>query len=358
MPKRVLVVDDDPAQRRILEESIKRFGYSVTAADSGDKALLALKSDAAGDICLVLLDLVMPGTDGMAVLSAMRSLPKKPPAIVQTANGSIDAAISAMRAGAVDFVVKPVSPERLEVSIKNALKIEALAGELSRMKASAKGELGFDDLIAGSEAMTRVIELGRRAANSTIPVLIEGESGVGKELIARAIQGESARKAKPFVTVNCGAIPENLVESILFGHEKGAFTGASEKRAGKFVEADGGTLFLDEIGELPLDAQVKLLRALQDGEIDPVGGKQKVKVDIRLISATNQNLINLVQDGRFREDLYYRLNVFPIWVPPMRERLDDVPELVNHFVSRFAAEEGKRISGIEPDAIAMLMRYS
>jgi DNA-binding NtrC family response regulator len=219
MPKRVLVVDDDPAQRRILEETIKRFGYSVATAETGDKALAALKADAAGDICLVLLDLVMPDTDGMAVLAAMRTLPRKPPAIVQTAHGSIDAAIAAMRAGAVDFVVKPVSPERLEVSIKNALKIEALADELIRIKASTRGELGFADLIAGSEAMTRVIALGKRAANSTIPVLIEGESGVGKELIARAIQGESARKSKPFVTVNCGAIPENLVESILFGHE-------------------------------------------------------------------------------------------------------------------------------------------
>src|SRR6185503_16062362 len=208
MPKRVLVVDDDPAQRRILEETIKRFGYSVATADSGDKALAALKADTTGEICLVLLDLVMPGTDGLAVLSAMRSLPRKPPAIVQTAHGSIDAAITAMRAGAVDFVVKPVSPERLEVSIKNALKIEALADELSRMKASAKGELDFDDLIAGSETMTRVIELGRRAANSNIPVLFEGESGVRKELIPRAIQGESARKNMPFVTVNCGAIPE------------------------------------------------------------------------------------------------------------------------------------------------------
>ena len=230
MPKRVLVVDDDPAQRRILEETIKRFGYTVASAESGEKALQVLKADAAGDICLILLDLVMPGTDGMAVLAAMRSLPRRPPAIVQTANGSIDAAIAAMRAGAVDFVVKPVSPERLEVSIKNALKIEALEGELTRMKATAKGELGFADLIAGSEAMTRVVELGHRAANSSIPVLIEGESGVGKELIARAIQGESARTGKPFVTVNCGAIPANLVESILFGHEKGSFTGASEKR--------------------------------------------------------------------------------------------------------------------------------
>lgn len=358
MPKRVLVVDDDPTQRRILEETIKRFGYNVETVDGGDAALAALKADSSGEICLMLLDLIMPDTDGLAVLSAMRSLPRKPPAIVQTANGSIDAAIGAMRAGAVDFVVKPVSPERLEVSIKNALKIEALAGEITRMKATANGDLGFADLIAGSEAMHRVIDLGKRAANSTIPVLIEGESGVGKELIARAIQGESARKSKPFITVNCGAIPENLVESILFGHEKGSFTGANEKRTGKFVEADGGTLFLDEIGELPLDAQVKLLRALQDGEIDPVGAKRSVKVDIRLISATNQNLIKLVQEGRFREDLYYRLNVFPVWVPPLRDRLEDVPELIGNFTARFAAEEGKHIDGLDADTIAMLQRYS
>ncbi len=346
MPKRVLVVDDDPVQRRILEETIKRFGYHVATAESGDRALAALKADEAGDICLVLLDLGDAGHRRHGRASAPCGPCRAsllPSCRRQTA--AIDAAIAAMRAGAVDFVVKPVSPERLEVSIKNALKIEALAGELTRIKATAKGELGFADLIAGSEVMARVIELGRRAASSTIPVLIEGESGVGKEMIARAIQGESARKAKPFVTVNCGAIPENLVESILFGHEKGSFTGASEKRTGKFVEADQGTLFLDEIGELPLDAQVKLLRALQDGEIDSVGGKQPVKIDFRLISATNQNLINLVNDGRFREDLYYRLNVFPIWVPPLRERLQDVPELVRHFVARFAAEEGKRIDG-------------
>ena len=358
MPKRVLVVDDDPAQRRILEVIIKRFGYAVATADSGETALAALKADGPGDISLVLLDLVMPGTNGMEVLSSMRSLPRKPPVIVQTAHGSIDAAISAMRVGAIDFVVKPLCPERLEVSIKNALKIEALAGELGRIKAQAKGEFGFADLIAGSEAMARVMELGKRAANSAIPVLIEGESGVGKELIARAIQGESVRAGKPFVTVKCGAIPENLVESILFGHEKGFFTGASEKRIGKFVEADQGTLFLDEIGELPLDAQVKLLRALQDGQIDPVGAKQTVKVDFRLISATNQNLIELVTQGRFREDLYYRLNVCPIWVPPLRERLEDVPELVRHFIARFDAEEGKRIDGIDPDASAMLGRYT
>jgi DNA-binding NtrC family response regulator len=206
--------------------------------------------------------------------------------------------------------------------------------------------------------MSRVISLGRRAAASNIPVLIEGESGVGKELIARAIQGESERVGRPFITVNCGAIPENLVESILFGHEKGAFTGAVDRRIGKFQEADGGTLFLDEVGELPLDAQVKLLRAIQEGEVDPVGAKRPVKVNFRLISATNRDMIQLVKDGKFREDLYYRLNVFPIGVPALRQRLDDVPELANHFLARFAAEEGKRVVEISDEAMRLLTAYS
>jgi DNA-binding NtrC family response regulator len=306
----------------------------------------------------VLLDLVMPGVDGMAVLERLSQKPGIPPIIVQTAHGSIDAAINAMRAGAADFVIKPASPERVEVSIKSALKIEALSGEISRIKKKVEGTLTFNDLIIRGEAMQRVISLGKRAASSNIPVLIEGESGVGKELIARAIQGESERAGKPFITVNCGAIPENLVESILFGHEKGSFTGASEKRIGKFQEADGGTLFLDEVGELPLDAQVKLLRALQEGEIDPVGSKKPVNVNFRLISATNRDMIQLVKDGKFREDLYYRLNVFPIWVPPLRERVEDVPELAQHFVARFAAEEGKRVSGLAPDALSLIKTYS
>jgi DNA-binding NtrC family response regulator len=206
--------------------------------------------------------------------------------------------------------------------------------------------------------MTRVIRLGERAARSTIPVLIEGESGVGKEMVARAIQGASDRRGKPFVTVNCGALPENLVESILFGHEKGAFTGATEKHAGKFVEANGGTLFLDEIGELPPETQVKLLRALQEGEIDPIGAKRSVRVDIRLISATNQNLIELVRQGRFREDLYYRLNVFPITMPALRTRRGDIGDLARRFAARFAAEEGKRIRGISAEALTLLSSYA
>jgi DNA-binding NtrC family response regulator len=351
MPKRVLVVDDDPLQRRILEETVKRFGYAVALAESGDKALAALKADISGDISLILLDLVMRGTDGMGVLSAMRSLPRKYPTIVQTAGGIIDAAIAAMRAGAVDFVVKPVSPERLEVSIKNALKLDALEGEISRMKAAARGELGFADLVASSETMGRVVDLGRRATKSSIPVLIEGESGVGKELVARAIHGESDRAGKPFVAVNCRNLPEHLVESVLFG----SFANDSQRQTGKFFEADQGTLFLDEIGELLPEAQSKLLRALQDSAI---GVKYPVKVDVRVIASTNRNLITLVQEGRFREDLYYRLNVFPIWVPPLRDRLDDVPELVRRFIARFAAEEGKRVDGIEPEALAMFERYS
>jgi DNA-binding NtrC family response regulator len=351
MPKRVLVVDNDPAQRHILETTIKCFGYAAAPAESGEKALTALRTDTAGDISLVLLDLMIPGTDGMAVLSAMRSLPRKYPTIVQAASGSVNTTIAAMRAGAVDFVVKPVSPERLEVSIKNALKIDALEDEISRMKAAACGQLGFRDLIAGSEVMSQVVELGRRATQSLIPVLIEGERGVGKELVARAIQGESARAGKPFIAVNCGAMPEHLVETVLFG----SFADASEPQPGKFFEADQGTLFLDEIGELTPEAQIKLLRALQDSVI---GAKYPVKIDVRLIGATSRNLIDPVREGRFREDLYYRLNVFPIWVPPLRDRLDDVPELVRHFVARFAAEEGKRVDGIEPDALAMLKCYS
>jgi len=357
MPKLVLIVDDDPAQRRILEETIKRLGYETKAAQGGEQALQIIEGAEKGAIALVLLDLIMPGIDGLEVLRRMALNPASPPVIVQTAHGSIDAAITAMRAGAVDFVVKPTSPERLEVSIKSALKIEALQGELTRIKKKAEGVLSFSDLVLRAEYMQRVIALGRRAAASNIPVLIEGESGVGKELIARAVQGESERKSAPFIVVNCGAIPEKLVESILFGHEKGSFTGAVDRRIGKFQEADGGTLFLDEIGELPLDAQVKLLRALQDGEIDPVGGKRPIKVNFRLISATNRDMIQLVKDGKFREDLYYRLNVFPIHVPPLRERLEDVPELALHFLARFAAEEGRRVSSISKEALELLTSY-
>jgi len=225
------------------------------------------------------------------------------------------------------------------------------------MKKSRSGTLGFADIITKTASMQAVIRIAEKASASAIPVLIGGESGVGKELIARAIHGSSERRSKPFVAVNCGAMPENLVESILFGHEKGAFTGATERHTGKFVDASGGTLFLDEVGELPPAAQVKLLRAIQEGEVEPVGARRPVKVDVRLISATNRDLIADVKAGRFREDLFYRLHVFPITVPPLRERPADIPALTRHFLARFAAEEGKRIRLITPEALSMLMAF-
>jgi DNA-binding NtrC family response regulator len=358
MSVHILIVDDDPVQRRLLEAAVRRAGHDVTTADGGDAALAMLDGPRGRDFALVILDLMMPGTDGLKVLETMRARGINMPVIVQTAQGGIDTVITAMRAGAFDFVVKPVSPERLQVSIKNALRVEALEGEVKRIRRAAEGTLTFKDIVTNSPAMDRVIRLGQKAAASNIPILIEGETGVGKELIARAIQGSSERTAKPFVTVNCGAIPENLVESILFGHEKGAFTGATEKHTGKFVEAHTGTLFLDEIGDLPLEVQVKLLRAIQEGEIDPVGAKAPRKIDIRLISATHRDLLQQVKDGRFREDLFYRLNVFPIFVPPLRDRKEDIPHLVRHFAARFAAENGIRpVPDVSPQALRLLQAH-
>jgi DNA-binding NtrC family response regulator len=358
MAHTILVVDDDPTQRRLLQAQAEKSGFQAMAAGSGQEALDVLNSPKGASVGLVLLDLVMPGLDGMGVLSQLRPTHPGLPVIVLTAQGGVDTAVGAMRAGADDFLVKPASPERLLVSIQNALKVKALNGEIQRLKKVNDNRLSFGDLIAESPAMRGVVKMAERAAQSNIPILIEGESGVGKEVLARAIQGHSDRAGKPFVAVNCGAIPDTLIESILFGHEKGAFTGAVDKHIGKFQEANGGTLFLDEIGELRLDMQVKLLRAIQEGEVDPVGAKRPVKVDIRLISATNRNLQQQVAEGKFREDLFYRLNVFPIQLPALRERREDIPGLVTHFIRRFAVEENKKIVGLEPAALDMLTKYN
>jgi DNA-binding NtrC family response regulator len=357
MAQTILIVDDDPVQRRLLEAAITRSGMNVVTAPGGQPALDLINGPRGEQIVLMLLDLVMPDMDGLTVLAKLRATHPELPVIVLTAKGGIDSAVEAMRAGASDFLVKPASPERITVSIRNALKIGTLSNEVTRLKKKSDNRLAFEDLIAKSSEMRQVIRLGQRAAQSNIPILIEGESGVGKELVARAIQGSSDRAGKPFVTVNCGAIPENLIESILFGHEKGSFTGASDKHLGKFQEADGGTLFLDEIGELRLDMQVKLLRALQEGEVDPVGSKRPVKVDVRIISATNRDLAERARTGEFREDLYYRLNVFPIFVPPLRQRREDVPALARHFISRFAAEEGKPVIGLTPDVTDLIEQF-
>ncbi len=358
MAQTILVVDDDPVQRRLLETAITRSGMHVVTAPGGQPALELINGVRGEQIALVLLDLVMPDMGGLEVLAKLRPINPDLPVIVLTAKGGIDSAVEAMRAGANDFLVKPASPERIAVSIRNQLKIGTLSGEVKQLKKKQDNRLTFDDLVATSPEMKQVFRLGARAAQSDIPVLIEGESGAGKELIARAIQGTSARAGRPFVTVNCGAIPENLIESILFGHEKGSFTGASDKHLGKFQEADGGTLFLDEIGELRLDMQVKLLRALQEGEVDPVGSKRPVKVDVRIIAATNRDLGNMARDGGFREDLYYRLNVFPVTVPALRDRGGDIAPLARFFIERFAAEENKPVSGLTPQASSLLEKFN
>jgi DNA-binding NtrC family response regulator len=355
MAKTVLVVDDDPTQRRLIQAVLEREGFAVAHAENGDQAITRLTAGGVADV--ILLDMVMPGISGQETLVEMRARGFNQPVIVVTATGGVDTIVQAMQAGAMDFFVKPAAPERILVSIRNALSIGALKGEVDRLKKHASGRTGFGDLIGASPAMTMVKRLGERAAKSSIPILITGESGVGKEVIARAVHGSSERAGKPFVAVNCGAIPENLVESILFGHEKGSFTGATDKHLGKFQEANGGTLFLDEVGELPLDIQVKLLRALQESEIDPVGGKRPIKVDVRIVSATNRDLSLAVKEGRFREDLYYRLNVFPIEAPALRERKEDVPALVDAFVRRFNVEEGKSVVGATPETMGFLSAF-
>ena len=352
MAKTVLVVDDDPTQRRLIQAVLEREGFAVAQAESGQQALDRLAGGQPADV--VVLDWVMPGLSGLETLKEMRGRGVRVPVLILTANGGVDTVVQSMQAGAQDFFVKPASPERIIVSIRNALQMGDYVAEVTRLTKRHSNTVAFDDLVGASAPMALVKRMGERGARSGAPILILGESGVGKELIARAVHGASDRNGKPFVAVNCGALPENLVESILFGHEKGAFTGAVDKHSGKFQEAHGGTLFLDEIGELPLDMQVKLLRALQEGEIDPVGSKRSVKVDVRIISATNRDLANQVKEGRFREDLYYRLNVFPIEAPSLRERLSDVPALVEHFIRRFNVEEGKRVMAATPETLAML----
>jgi DNA-binding NtrC family response regulator len=356
MAKTILIVDDDPTQRRLMRAVCEKGGYPVLQADSGEAALAILQSPQGAEADLVMLDLRMPGLGGMETLKRIKTFREELPVIVLTAQGGIDTVVEAMQNGAADFFVKPASPERVIVSINNAFNLSTLKGEVSRLKRKRDGAMGFRDLIGESVAMKNVVRLAERAAASNIPILITGESGVGKEMIARAIQGSSERSRKPLITVNCGAIPENLVESILFGHEKGSFTGATGKHIGKFQEAEGGTIFLDEVGELPADMQVKLLRVLQEGEVDSIGAKRPVRVDVRVISATNRDLSEEVKAGRFREDLFYRLNVFPIVAPPLRDRPEDIPALIDHFIARYNAEERRDVRGVQHEVLTVLTR--
>jgi DNA-binding NtrC family response regulator len=353
----ILIVDDEPTQCRINEHIVThQLGYRAQVVQEGQQAIdLILQQTSPCD--LVLLDLNMPKVTGFDVLRAIRPHRPNLPVIVLTSYGDMQSAVEAMRAGASDFISKPVEVERLRVSMQNLLRLNQLDTVVERLQRNINGEIYFSDLIGKSLQFIDAVNLGKRAAASNIPVLIEGESGVGKELFARAIHGESERVGKPFIAVNCGAIPDNLVESILFGHEKGSFTGAVSKSLGKFREADGGTLFLDEVGELKQEIQVKLLRALQQKEIEPVGAQRPVKVDIRIISATNRNLQRSVQMGSFREDLFYRLNVFPLRLPSLKERKEDIPLLVEYFLERFSTMEHKEIVGVTDEALEKLMEY-
>ena len=354
--KHILIVDDEPTQLTLISAVVEKAGYTIEKATNGPQAIARLQDSGREAIDLVLLDLVMPEMGGIDVMQALSGTIAHIPIIVLTAQGGAGTIVDAMRAGASDFIIKPASRGRILNSISGALEAAKLVDKVAPSNIVGAC-ISFTDLVGSSPALSQAVSLATKATSASIPVLLEGESGVGKEMFARAIHSGSERSNGPFVAVNCGAIPANLVESILFGHEKGSFTGASDKHIGKFQEADGGTLFLDEVGELPLDIQVKLLRALQEREIDPIGAGKPTKINIRVISATNLNMIEGIQSGKFREDLYYRLNVFPIHIPPLRGRKDDIGDLSNHFLSELSSKEGMPQKYITHEAMTLLMSF-
>jgi two-component system, NtrC family, response regulator PilR len=352
---RVLIVDDEQSMRELLGIMLRQVGYDVIQADGGEAAIQTLKTTDAFD--LVITDLRMRKVDGLAVLRAVKEHAPRTVVLVVTAFASTETAVEAMKLGAYDYVTKPFKLDELKLTIANALERKRLQDENRELKRQLRTERGFDNFVGKSPRMMEIFETIRKTADSGSTVMITGESGTGKELVARAVHQESSRRGAAFVSVNCGAIPEALMESELFGHVKGAFTGAVQSTEGLFSAADGGTLFLDEITEIPQSVQVKLLRAIQEREIRRVGDTRDVKVDTRLIAASNRDLGKAVADGILREDLYYRLNVIPIHLPPLRERVEDVPILVSHFVARIAKDVGKTIRSIAPDALAVLERY-
>ncbi len=350
----MLVVDDEQSMRELLGIMLRQVGYAVTLADGGEAAVQALMTD---DFDLVITDLRMRKVDGLAVLRAAKEHSPRTVVLVVTAFASTETAVEAMKLGAYDYVTKPFKLDELRLTIANALERKRLQEENRELKRQLRREHGFEGFIGKSPRILEVFETIRKTADSGSTVMITGESGTGKELVARAVHLESARRSGPFVSVNCGAIPETLMESELFGHVRGAFTGAVASTEGLFAAAGGGTLFLDEITEIPHSVQVKLLRATQEREVRRVGDTRDVKVDVRLIAASNRDLSKAMADGVLREDLYYRLNVIPIHMPPLRERLEDIPLLVSHFIARITKDVGKSVKGISPDSLAILERY-
>ncbi len=353
MPKLVYLVDDERPQRELITLQLGKQGIKSRAFSNGYDLLNTLKAEATRPDAL-LVDLMMPGMDGIALLNALKEVTPRTPVIILTARGSIETAVRAMKAGAADYITKPADGPRLQVTLRNAMETANLKDEVARLTREADNKVEFDDIIGTSTIMQKLfLQLGR-ASKSDITVCLHGASGTGKELIARAIHYSSVRKGQPFVVVNCAAIAPNLVESTLFGHEKGAFTGASERRIGKFQEADGGSVFLDEIAELDLNAQTRLLRVLQEREVEPLGSAHTTRINIRLITATHRNLQDMVTEGTFREDLYYRIHVLPVSVPSLSERREDIPLLAEHYVKRFCMQENIPEKTITPEGIAWL----
>jgi len=357
--RRILVVDDESKMLRVLELQLQTAGFAMTKAESAEIGLKLLEnSEADGEpFALVLTDLRLPGMDGLEFLKKVRSRDAPPPVIVMTAFGTVETAVEAMKLGASDYLLKPFSLEDMMITIEKVLELHALRRENRELKSELTRRYEFGAIIGRSEKMAEIFETAERVAATRATVLLGGESGVGKGMLARAIHLSSPRKDAPFVKITCSAIPENLMESELFGYEKGAFTGAIRSHAGKFEQADGGTVFLDEIGDVPPPVQVKLLRVLQEREFERLGGDKTIQVDVRIIAATNQDLLAALEQGAFREDLYYRLNVVPVNLPPLRERREDIPALVQHFLERFAADTGDRVRGISPEALDKLRAY-
>lgn len=352
-----LLIDDDAFERKNISAILQsKLNYGVVEAESGKHALDILK-DKHREIQIIILDIIMPDMDGLETLEFIKEQYQDIPVIMLTGSDDVGHAVKAMKLGAVDFLSKPTQPERLSVSITNALKMRSLSNELTRLIRKDTSTTLFEDLIGFEDGLSEIVNIARKAASTDIPVLITGETGVGKELFARAIHGESARAGGPFVAVNCGAIPKDLAESTLFGHEKGAFTGAVAKAIGKFREAEGGTIFLDEIGELPLEMQVKLLRTIQQKEIQPVGADKTLPTNVRIISATNRNLPEEVAAGRFREDLFFRLDVLPIRVPALKERKGDIELLARHFIEHFVAMEHLPLKQLSDEAVQLMLKH-
>jgi len=352
--EKILVVDDEPLIRDLLRDILREEGYEVSVAKEGLSALKKVKRE---ETDLVITDVKMPGLDGIKLLKEIKKVSPSTPVIVITAYGTIENAVEAMKKGAYDYITKPITPDQIKLVLQKISRHKNLLRENRYLRAEVNQKYNFEELVGESPGMREVYSMIDKVAKTKATVLIQGESGTGKELVARAIHFRSPRRERPFIKLNCAALPEDLLESELFGHEKGAFTGAVSRREGRFELADKGTLLLDEISETSSSFQTKLLRVLQEGEFERVGGTRTLKVDVRIIATTNRDLKKLVEEGKFRDDLYYRLNVLPIYLPPLRERREDIPLLTLHFLKKYSRRNGLKLKSISKECLQMLKEY-